>query len=220
MSQFDPENNKSILEIQAERAFLAKQNDDHRQADKNIAFKPMQPTASISTLRQKLQDKIDSFRKHRHAPETDRAASPVSDELSEVQLELGAERSDNGDDNETLASRDEMLEARRKRRGEVRDNRRRKRKEERRADKDGAKKDSKSNGKSVNSDASKPDFTAKSGKVCYVFLTDSMEGSSTCQTECVVGECSSSDPTEPKSGVPSGIQPLVSHTILALCFPL
>lgn len=128
----------------------------------------MTPTASISTLRQKLQDKIDSLRKGRKGQqdETDRRAESRGVD-GETDLQLEEIASDDGSlsdgDNDTLASRDEMLEARRKKRGEVRDNRRRRRKEERRAGKEATEKQKPA---TKPGDKSKPaDFTAKPGKV-------------------------------------------------------
>ena len=70
-------------------------------------------------------------------------------------------------DNDTLASRDEMLEARRKKRGEVRDNRRRRRKEERRAGKEATEKRKPDNKPGEKSKAA--DFTSKPGKVSGPF---------------------------------------------------
>jgi hypothetical protein len=132
-------------------------------------FLPMQPSASISTLRQKLQDKIDSLRKGRKAQHDDIAGSPAQGDMSpnpdavvdgQTSLDDG---SVSGDDNDTLASRDEMLEARRKRRGEVRDNRRRRRKEERRQGKTPAADSSRS--KTIDEKNKSTDFKAKPGKV-------------------------------------------------------
>jgi hypothetical protein len=130
----------------------------------------MQPSASISTLRQKLQDKIDSLRKGRKAPnDDDVSGSPAQGHVSlnpdapadgQTSLDDG---SVSGDDNDTLASRDEMLEARRKRRGEVRDNRRRRRKEERRQGKVPVADASRS--KTVDDKQKSSDFKAKPGKV-------------------------------------------------------
>jgi len=130
----------------------------------------MQPSASISTLRQKLQDKIDSLRKGRKAPtDDDVSGSPAQGDVSlnpdatadgQTSLDDG---SVTGDDNDTLASRDEMLEARRKRRGEVRDNRRRRRKEERRQGKSSTADASRS--KTVDEKNKSADFKAKPGKV-------------------------------------------------------
>lgn len=149
--------------MQAERAAL--------QAEQGSGnFLPMQPSASISTLRQKLQDKIDSLRKGRKAPNDDQVlGSPAQRDVSlnpdatadgQTSLDDG---SVSGDDNDTLASRDEMLEARRKRRGEVRDNRRRRRKEERRQGKAPAADASRS--KTVDEKNKSVDFKAKPGKV-------------------------------------------------------
>lgn len=147
--------------MQAERAAL----DDRQGASR---LEPMTPTASISTLRQKLQDKIDSLRKGRKAvPEetVSRLESPSANGNKEVLVRDGA--SDDGSltdgDNDTLASRDEMLEARRKKRGEVRDNRRRRRKEERRGGKETSEKQKP---ELKPGDKSKPaDFTSRPGKV-------------------------------------------------------
>jgi hypothetical protein len=162
ITQFDPENHKSILELQAERAALQAEHGSGN-------FLPMQPSASISTLRQKLQDKIDSLRRGRKAQNDDLTDTPAQGDAS---LSLGVvadghtsldDGSVSGDDNDTLASRDEMLEARRKRRGEVRDNRRRRRKEERRQGKAPAA-DSARN-KTVDDKSKSVDFKAKPGKV-------------------------------------------------------
>ena len=159
--KFDPENDKSILELQAERS--ASNGDDS-----GSRLTPMRPTASISTLRQKLQDKIDSLRKGRKAPlnDTERADDLKKGKTEEDALSNEA-ASDDGSlsdgDNDTLASRDEMLEARRKKRGEVRDNRRRRRKEERRAGKEATEKRKPDNKPGEKSKAA--DFTSKPGKV-------------------------------------------------------
>lgn len=163
--QFDPSNNKTIPEIQAERAAKAQDGEDDGEEGVNPGGKPivpMAPAASVTDLRKKLQDKIDSFRKRRreaplHPPAGDAAAEGSA-----------AVKDGNGtdDDGMTAASRDEMLEERRKRRGEVRDNRRNRRKEERRAEKDdksGKKKDDK--GDKVAGEKKATDFTAKTGKV-------------------------------------------------------
>jgi hypothetical protein len=163
--QFDPENDKTILELQAERAALS--NDDSA-----TRLTPMTPTASISTLRQKLQDKIDSLRKGRKGPLDEVDGRPDTRGMGgETDAQPDEIASDDGSlsdgDNDTLASRDEMLEARRKKRGEVRDNRRRRRKEERRAGKEGSQK----RGSEIKpGDKSKTtDFTAKPGKVSARF---------------------------------------------------
>ncbi|OCF42635.1 hypothetical protein I317_03494 [Kwoniella heveanensis CBS 569] len=69
--------------------------------------KPLPPSASISELRAKLQSRLDSFRRDRG----------IND--------------DDGEDGQGALSRNELEEARRKRRGEMRDKRRKDRKEER-----------------------------------------------------------------------------------------
>jgi hypothetical protein len=179
--QFDPSNNKTIPEIQAERAAKAQDGEDDGEEGVNPGGKPivpMAPAASVTDLRKKLQDKIDSFRKRRreaplHPPAGDAAAEGSA---------AGKDGNGTDDDGMTAASRDEMLEERRKRRGEVRDNRRNRRKEERRAEKDdksGKKKDVK--GDKVAGEKKATDFTAKTGKVgavgfstCKVARVDSL----------------------------------------------
>jgi hypothetical protein len=148
---------------------------------------PMQPTASISTLRQKLQDKIDSLRKGRKSQpeEASHRSTPLGDEEEDVTA-VGAANDDgsvSSDDNDTLASRDEMLEARRKRRGEVRDNRRRKRKEERRQ----GKATTKTGGREKPAEGkTKPtDFTAKPGKVRNNLFSSCRRSTSQTVTECL-----------------------------------
>ncbi|KAG7561938.1 hypothetical protein FFLO_02578 [Filobasidium floriforme] len=172
--QFDPENDKTILELQAERAAL---NND----DSATRLTPMTPTASISTLRQKLQDKIDSLRKGRKGPLDEVDGRPDTRGMGgETDAQPDEVASDDGSlsdgDNDTLASRDEMLEARRKKRGEVRDNRRRRRKEERRAGKEGSQK----RGSEIKpGDKSKTtDFTAKPGKTSLLVPNSTAQASS------------------------------------------
>ncbi|KAI5451640.1 hypothetical protein NCC49_001621 [Naganishia albida] len=163
--KFDPSNNKTIPEIQAERAAKAHEADDHEEGvnpgGKPIV--PMAPASSVTDLRKKLQDKIDSFRKRRreaplHPPAGDAAAEGSA---------AGKDGNGTDDDGMTAASRDEMLEERRRRRGEVRDNRRNRRKEERRAEREG-----KSGKKEVKGDKAgekkSTDFTAKTGKTALI----------------------------------------------------
>lgn len=117
----------------------------------------MAPASSVSDLRKKLQDKIDSFRKRRRE-------APLHPEASAAMAEGKEDGNGTDDDGMTAASRDEMLEERRKRRGEVRDNRRNRRKEERRAEKED-KSGKKGAGKDKASGDKKTDVTAKTGKV-------------------------------------------------------
>ncbi|KAJ9119082.1 hypothetical protein QFC22_003573 [Naganishia vaughanmartiniae] len=160
--KFDPSNNKTIPEIQAERAARTQpQDEDDEGVMANKPITPMAPASSVTDLRKKLQDKIDSFRKRRREaplhPESSQAASGDAE---------GKEEDGNGtdDDGMTAASRDEMLEERRKRRGEVRDNRRNRRKEERRAEKEGKPVKKQDNKGDKTGEKKATDFTTKAGK--------------------------------------------------------
>lgn len=123
----------------------------------------MQPSVSISALRQKLQTKIDSFRNKRNIGSVEEAGDGDAD----MNAAGGNSQDGDGDsdtDNETLASRDDMLEARRKRRGEVRDNRRRKRKAERRLAKEQPVKPSIKASTGSAADGKAVDFKSKTAK--------------------------------------------------------
>ncbi|GHJ88927.1 hypothetical protein NliqN6_5329 [Naganishia liquefaciens] len=162
--KFDPSNNKTIPELQAERAAKAargEQNADEDAMPPGIPIVPMAPASSVSDLRKKLQDKIDSFRKRRRE-------APLRPEVSEAAAEGKEDGNGTDDDGMTAASRDEMLEERRKRRGEVRDNRRNRRKEERRLERE-AKSGKKKDGKDTASgDKKNVDVTAKTGKTALI----------------------------------------------------
>ncbi|KAJ9105981.1 hypothetical protein QFC19_003316 [Naganishia cerealis] len=161
--KFDPSNNKTIPEIQAERAARAQpqdQDDEATMANKPLI--PMAAAASVTDLRKRLQDKIDSFRKRR------REAPLHASDSKEAAADKEEDGNGTDDDGMTAASRDEMLEERRKRRGEVRDNRRNRRKEERRAEKEG-KDGKKQDGKGDKTGEKKvSDFTAKTGKTTLI----------------------------------------------------
>lgn len=186
LEKFDPANAKTILEVQAERAAAASAEADAQQQGGSSSstlvpamvpptLVPMQPVASVATLRQKLQDKIDSLRNKKRGGSG--AAGPSSSRQQEDNEDEDMDEGEDGDDAMTAASRDEMMEERRKRRGEIRDNRRRKRKEERRAEKEANEKPkkkpaapaAKGSAEEVAAVAAgkgkaKADFTAKPGK--------------------------------------------------------
>jgi hypothetical protein len=156
----DPANHKSIMEIQAERAAAEAPNKSANQPSSSTAptssLTPMSAPASISVLRQKLQDKLDSFKRRKQPAVIAPNDGTVEDE-----------EADADDENMTAHSRDEMIEETRRRRGEVRDNRRAKRKAERKEEKEGKGKKVIKTGKVVEEGKGKgkEDFKAKPGKV-------------------------------------------------------
>ncbi|CAO1616828.1 unnamed protein product [Sympodiomycopsis kandeliae] len=87
---------------------------------------------SITTLRQRLQNKIASMQNRRRIPDASSATGANMIDIDDSR-DTSLDGEDSGDGDSSVAStRDELLEERRKRRGEVRDNRRRARKEMRR----------------------------------------------------------------------------------------
>lgn len=131
--QMDPDNHKTIPQIQAERsaaaAALASSSTSSMPTPLPASLKPLAPSVSISTLRAKLQTKLDSFKARKNT--TGSNTSALGDRAGE-----GSGGEDGGDEDDEVKSRDELMDETRRRRGEVRDARRRKRKEERRKEKE------------------------------------------------------------------------------------
>ncbi len=162
----DPANHKTIPEIQAERAAASAGIKDAEQSSSSTApassLTPMAAPASISVLRQKLQDKLDSFKRRKQPPAV--AAPTPSD--GAIGGGSDDDEADDDDENMTAHSRDEMIEETRRRRGEVRDKRRAKRKAERKEEKEGKGKKVVKTGKAEEGKGKgKEDFKAKPGKV-------------------------------------------------------
>jgi hypothetical protein len=172
--QMDPSNHKTIIEIQAERAQAAAAAKAEEASDGPgpAVITPMGATASISTLRQKLQDKLDSFKRRKQGIN---AVVPSSSASGPSRPSGDAENEDESDAEMDVQSRDEMMEETRRRRGEVRDKRRAKRRAEKLATKEEkeakGKKKAKVATKTGEEEAgkgkgkAKEDFKAKPGKV-------------------------------------------------------
>lgn len=87
---------------------------------------------SILTLRERLRNKVESMRNRRRVPDATSATGSNMIDIDDSR-DTSLDGEDSGDGDSSVAStRDELLEERRKRRGEIRDNRRRARKEMRR----------------------------------------------------------------------------------------
>lgn len=115
---------------------------------------PLTQQDSISTLRERLQNKIAGMQNRRRT-----SGGPSGANMVGLGGGIAAASEADGDDDASVAStRDELLEERRRRRGEVRDNRRRARKEARRQEEAASSSDQKKGPK-----AKKPSTSAGTG---------------------------------------------------------
>lgn len=114
--QLDPSKNLTTAEILAQNNNGEKSSEGFSDAiaGPSTNLTPLPPTASISELRAKLQQRLQTFRSRR-----------------------GAGDGEETNDGASVSSRDALEEERRRKRGEMRDRRRNERKEERRKEREG-----------------------------------------------------------------------------------